>query len=287
MDRRLKFAAAWAVATVWAGLAPGGQAAAIAQVGLAPHRAVYDMLLERSGTSAGISALTGRMVFEIKGNACTGYEQSMRFVTETLDRSGNTSVTDQRSTFFEHPDKRHFRFSTDQYRNQRLAERTKGQAVRSATPARLKIDIKSPKTKEITVKRPVLFPVEHSIRLLAAARAGERLFTVDLYDGSEKGEKVYATTAALGEKQAPGVNASLVEAANTKSLDGLAAWPVALSYFDIHDKEQRRDAVPNYELSFLFFENGVSRKLFIDYGTFSMRGKLVKLTMLPEKPCTK
>ncbi len=258
---------------------------AAAQAGLAPHRAVYDMTLEKSGTSAGISALSGRMVFELKGNACEGYEQSMRFVTETLDRQGKASVTDQRSTFFEHADKRRFRFRTDQYRNERLAEKTQGEATRDKSAARLKVDIKSPKEKVLDIKRPVLFPVEHSIRLLEAAKAGKKLFTVDLFDGSEKGEKVYATTAALGGLQPAGVNAGLTKVASAASLDALGAWPVALSYFEVGGK--RRDGVPNYELSFLYFENGVSRKLFIDYGTFSMRGKLVKLEMLPQKQCEK
>jgi hypothetical protein len=260
-------------------------ALAAAQAGLAPHRAVYDMALEKSGTSAGISALTGRMVFELKGNACAGYEQSMRFVTETLDRHGKTSVTDQRSTFFEYADRRRFRFRTDQYRNQRLAEKTRGEAVRDENNQGLKVDIDRPAKKVLDIKRQVLFPVEHSIRLLEAARAGKTLFTVDLFDGSEKGEKVYATTAALGAKQGPGVNAGLEKVVSAESLDKLGAWPVALSYFEVGDK--KRDAVPNYELSFLYFENGVSRKLFIDYGTFSMRGKLVKLEMLPQKPCDK
>ena len=260
-------------------------ALAAAQAGLAPHRAVYDMTLEKSGTSAGISALSGRMVFELKGNACEGYEQSMRFVTETLDRQGKASVTDQRSTFFEHADKRRFRFQTDQYRNERLAEKTQGEATRDKSAARLKVDIKSPKEKVLDIKRPVLFPVEHSIRLLEAAKAGKKLFTVDLFDGSEKGEKVYATTAALGGLQPAGVNAGLAKVASAASLDALGAWPVALSYFEVGGK--RRDGVPNYELSFLYFENGVSRKLFIDYGTFSMRGKLVKLEMLPQKQCEK
>jgi hypothetical protein len=31
----------------------------------------------------------------------------------------------------------------------------------------------------------------------------------------------------------------------------------------------------------------VSRKLFIDYGTFSMSGRLIKLTMLPVENCRK
>ncbi|MFY0614912.1 MAG: cell envelope integrity EipB family protein [Hyphomicrobiaceae bacterium] len=256
-----------------------------AQAGLAPHRAVYDMSLERSGASAGINALTGRMVFEIKGDACAGYQQSMRFVTETLDRNGKASVTDQRSTFFEYADKRRFRFRTDQFRNDRLTEKTNGQATRDKVQKRLKVDIKNPKKKVLNIKRSVLFPVEHSIQLLEAARAGKKFFTVDLFDGSDKGEKVYATTAAVGNMKPPGVNAELYKAPSAKNLDTLGAWPVALSYFEVDGK--RRDGVPNYELSFLYFENGVSRKLFIDYGTFSMRGKLVKLEMLPQKACDK
>jgi len=263
--------------------APVAQVAA--KTGLAPHRAVYDMTLERSGTGAGISALTGRMVFEIKGDACSGYEQSMRFVTETLDQRGRTTVTDQRSTFFEHADKRRFRFKTDQYRDDRLSTKTQGEALRDMAAGALKIEIKRPKTKVLNFKRRVLFPVEHSIRLLEIAHAGETLFTVDLFDGSEKGEKIYSTTAALGPKQPPGVNAGLVKAASASSLDKLAAWPVSLSFFDLGGK--KRDAVPSYELSFLYFENGVSRRLYIDYGTFSMRGKLVQLQMLPVKPCDK
>jgi EipB-like len=256
-----------------------------AQAVLAPHRAVYDMTLERSGASAGISALTGRMVFELKGNACTGFEQTMRFVTETLDRNGKTSVTDQRSTFYENYRKSRFRFETDQYRNDRLSSKTRGVAIRAKGPATLTVKIKSPTPKQLNIKRSVVFPVEHSVRLLEAAQSGVKLFAADLFDGSEKGEKVYATTAALGERQAPGINAKLSKLKGAASLDKLAAWPVSLSYFKIDGK--RRDAVPNYELSFIYFENGVSRKLFIDYGTFSMRGRLTNLTMLPQKACDK
>ncbi len=283
MDLILTYAKTLFVALLGALAVATPTAVAAAQAGLAPHRAVYDMTLDRSGTGAGISALTGRMVFQIQGNACEGYEQSMRFVTETLDGRGKTSVTDQRSTFFEYADKRRFRFRTDQYRNDRLSEKTQGEATRDEGRAQLKVDIKSPKEKILDFKRPVLFPVEHSIRLLEAAKAGKTLFSVDLFDGSDKGEKVYATTAALGRLKPAGINAGLAKVASATSLDALGAWPVSLSYFEVGGK--RRDGVPNYELSFLYFENGVSRKLFIDYGTFSMRGRLVKLEMLAQKPC--
>jgi len=252
---------------------------------LAPHRAAYDMTLERTGASTGITALAGRMVFELKGNRCTGYEQSMRFVTETRDQSGKSTVSDQRSTFFEHAAKHQFRFQTDQYSNDRLSSQTRGQATRRPDQSSLKVRMKQPKGKELSFDRPVVFPVEHSIRLLEKAQSGARLYIADLYDGSEKGEKIYSTTAALGDRLGPGINRTLGELESASGLNNLAAWPVALSYFELGGK--KRDAVPTYELSFLYFENGISRKLFIDYGTFSMRGRLVKLIMLPETPCDK
>ena len=252
---------------------------------LAPHRAVYDMTLAASGAGAGIAALRGRMVFELKGNACDGFEQNMRFVTQTTNRRGKPTLTDQRSLFRENAASGKFRFESSQYRNDRLAEAVEGAATRTKDGLKVKIELQRPSSKQISVDRPVVFPVEHSIRLLEAARAGRKIYAADIYDGSEKGAKVFATTAVLGAKRLAGINASLKNVKSAASLDGLAAWPVSLSYFEIGGKKQ--DAVPVYELSFLFFENGVSRKLFIDYGSFSMHGQLRSLKMYPVKACEK
>ena len=121
--------------------------------------------------------------------------------------------------------------------------------------------------------------------MLDAARAGKSIFSADLYDGSEKGEKVYATTAVIGTRVAPGKAAKTPDVKNSEKLENLAAWPVSLSYFD--KKAERSDGTPSYELAFLFFENGVSQRLFIDYGDFSIRGALKDLTFLDAPACEK
>ncbi len=252
---------------------------------LAPHRAVYDMALATAGAGAGISALSGRMVFELKGNACDGYEQHMRFVTQTVDRRGQPTISDQRSIFREDAGANKFQFESSQYRDDRLTETVEGAATRTKDGDKLQVRITRPAAKRIDFARPVVFPVEHSIRLLEAAQTGQRLFSADLYDGSEKGAKVFATTAVVGDRRDAGVNGTLEPAEGAKPLDKLAAWPVSLSYFETG--ESREDAVPAYELSFLFFENGVSRKLLIDYGSFAMTGRLIDLKMYPTKPCSK
>jgi hypothetical protein len=205
---------------------------------MAPHRAVYEMSLATARGGTGVTAVTGRMVYELTGSACEGYTQNMRFVTQMVNQGGTTMLTDLRSTSWEEGNGKRFRFNSSQYRDE----------------------------KALSLSSRVYFPVQHSIALISAARVGKVSFRADLYDGSEKGEKVYDTVSVIGARRAPGSNRKLPPVKNTEQLDQLAAWPVSIAYFE--PGSDKKDAVPVYELSFLFFENGVSRKLFIDYGEF-------------------
>ena len=256
--------------------------AAAAGVKLAPHRAVYDITLERAASGSGVVELTGRMVYEITGNACDGYTQNMRFVTRTVDRSGRPSIMDLRSSFWEDGSGERFRFDTNQYRDERLAEEASGDATREKKGG-VAVKLEKPAAKTIRIGPDVLFPVQHTVNLLAAAKDGKSIYRSDLYDGSDKGTKVYVTTAVLGTKKDGKFNASLARVKNSEALDGLESWPVALSYFD--PKKGGADALPSYELAFVFFENGVSRRLLIDYGQFAIRGKLTQIEMLKATAC--
>jgi hypothetical protein len=125
--------------------------------------------------------------------------------------------------------------------------------------------------------------VQHSIALLDAARAGKSIFRADLYDGSEKGEKVYDTVSIIGRHRPVGANRKLPKVKSAERLDQLAAWPVSIGYFE--PDSESKDAVPVYELSFWFFENGVSRKLFIDYGEFAINGVLKEIVFHAPTKC--
>lgn len=264
-------------------LSPVVAAAQPGNVKLAPHRAVYEMKLERAASGSGVVDLTGRMVYELTGNACDGYTQNMRFVTRSIDRTGKPSLMDLRSSFWESGGGERFRFDTNQYRDERLSEESSGDAQRGKAGDAIAVKIAKPQKRNINFERKILFPVQHTMHLLAAAKEGKAIYTSDLYDGSDKGTKVYATTAVLGKKKAAAYNASLGRVKNAEALDGLASWPVSLSYFD--PEKGGTDALPSYELGFVFFENGVSRKLLIDYGRFAIRGELTKLDMLKDTAC--
>jgi hypothetical protein len=135
------------------------------------------------------------------------------------------------------------------------------------------------------VKLPsdIYFPIQHSLALMEAAKAGRSMFTANLYDGSDKGEKFYETNAVIGQRAEPGSIELPAKVANASQLKSLASWPIAISYFQ--PGPSRTDVVPTYELAFRFYENGVSTKLYIDYGDFAIRGELKELTFLEEGKC--
>ncbi len=253
-------------------------AAATGPIDMVPHRAVYDMVLGATRSGASVTDVQGRMVFEITGSACDGFTQTMRFVTRMSSAEGQPSVSDLRSTTYENGAATTFRFNSTQLRDQKPSEATAGEANRTNKDAPLALELTKPEKKTLPLGPKIYFPVQHSIALVAAGRAGERRLKADLYDGSESGEKVYETTATIGAEVAAGANKALPPVPNAAVLDGLSAWPVSISYYEKGSDGQ--DASPAYELGFLFYENGVTRKLVIDYGDFSIKGDLKEFTLL-------
>lgn len=249
---------------------------------LAPHRAVYNVTLAETQATAGVADLTGRLVYELRGTACEGFTQTMRFVTRTANSEGRTAVSDMRSEFEEDIRANTFSFRTQNYRNRRLTERAVGRAARTDTTS-VKVSIEQPGQRTVEFDKDIKFPIGHAVALIEAAKAGRSLYTTYLYDGAEKGDKLFSTTAAIGRAVSGDVKGKLVEAQGDDVLEALEAWPISMSYFELD--ALATDGVPVYELAFIMFENGVSRRLYIDYGTFAIRGTLQTLEMLPAKPC--
>lgn len=265
---------------------PGaGRAKPAEALQIAPHRAIYDIVLDQSRSAASVTDMTGRMVYELTGSACEGWTQSMRFVSRMTNQEGTVSLTDMRSSSWEDGQAKAFRFNSSQYREAKLSESASGDATREAPDKEGKVEITKPDKKSITLPPNVHYPIQHSIALLAAAQRGETVFVADLYDGSEKGEKVYSTTTYIAPERPAGHNKSLPPVPSAAPLDDLRSWPVSISYFEAG--ADKKDAVPSYELAFLYFENGVSRRLFIDYGDFAIRGNLKEITFLEPGKCEK
>ncbi len=249
---------------------------------LIPHRAVYEMSMGESKRGSSISGISGRMVFEFSGSACEGYTLNMRLVTEVLNREGSPTLSDLRSSTWESGKGQRFRFNSSQYLNQRLREKTSGDAKRLVDGEVVDVKIKDPKPKKLQFPTKILFPTQHSLAVLRAASEGQTIFQAPVYDGSEDGQKLYATTTFIGKPRAKSAGKNLPPVTSAKALDSLTWWPITISYFEEGKKDQE---TPSYQIGFRLYSNGVSRDLTIDYDDFSMRGALKEIEFLKESDC--
>ena len=248
---------------------------------LAPHRAVYDMKLGDTEEQAGIAGLSGRMVYDFSGNACEGYSVNFRFVTEFQDTNGGSQITDLQTTSFEEPAAASYQFLSKTFVDQKLVEETRGTAHAGAD-ART-VELKQPAEKSLEIGGDVLFPTEHLLAILKAADENVHFLAADIYDGAETGEKVYATTTVIGTRAVNDLQGKADAVA--ASLDGETYWPVTVAYFDPSKDDASGELMPVYQLAFRLYENGISSHLKLDYGDFTIHGKMASLEIYEEGDC--
>lgn len=259
-----------------AGAIAGAQAAQV----LAPHRAVYDLSLDRASDRSGITGISGRMVYEFDGSACEGYTITFRFVTQ-IDTAELSRISDLQTSTYEDGAGDNFSFVTKSYVDQKLDREIKGNATRDADG--IEVDLDKPSNRELTLER-TQFPTEHLLDLIERAKSSEKFYETTIFDGSDDADKVMTTTVVIGNK-AP-IDAGDPEKAVMSSLSNDRFWPVDIAYFDPEDGVNGEE-LPTYRISFKLHENGVTRDIVMDYGDFAMRGDLVDLALYeqPEGGC--
>lgn len=259
-------------------LACGSSALAASASTLIPHRAVYDLELKNASDRSGITGLKGRMVYEFNGSACEGFTTTFRYVTQ-IDNGEQVRLTDQQTTTFEAGDGSSFRFLTKSFVDKQLDTETVGKA--ESKTGGIAVELTKPGVEKLDLEKSQ-FPTQHLLELLAKAEKGEKFYETSIYDGSDEANKVLTTTVIIGKDEAkPDEGADV---APMKDLDGKAFWPVSMSYFD---NAKDSDGLPIYQIAFKLYGNGITRDLTMDYGDFSMTGRLVDLKVY-EKPsdCT-
>ena len=143
----------------------------------------------------------------------------------------------------------------------------------------------APTKKELTIDGDIVFPTEQVERIVAAARAGKSLLELNVYDGSDTGEKLYRTLTVIGAPIAPGAGTDDPDAAmGDAAMKGATRWPVTVSYYD-SAAAKSGEQTPTYAMSFQLYDNGVSRALKLDYNDFVLAGAISKFETTPAKPC--
>lgn len=244
---------------------------------LVAHRAVYELELSRSQSSADLAGLRGRMVLEWAGSSCEGYTLTQRLVTEISDSDGGRMVRDLRMSSWESGDGDEFVFEMKRYVNNVLDETISGSVERSDGTAI--VHYTSPADGELALPSSVVFPSEFVRDVIDAAESGKTLVTAEVFEGAET-DKYFQVSVFTGRSSVAETDLAKLSG-DGKLLAGEASWPVQVSYFLPNDLQ----GVPDYQVSYRLFSNGVSSNMKLDYGDVVIDGRLTELTYLSSDPC--
>lgn len=236
-----------------------------------PHRAAYVLTLDRVREGSNIGAARGLMIFEV-ADACEGWATRQRFSLELTDRDGQRIETTADYATFEARDGSRLQFSLVQRTNDTETKRVSGEA-RLGPDGAGTVTYVNPAAREVALPPGTMLPMGHTVRALAAAARGERLLVAPLFDGTTESGAQDSTTLIL----------SVLPPERHPRLDSLSGLPSARMRIAFFEGGQPRDGavVADYEVSLRYWSNGVADDVTMDFGEFTVRGRIERLEELP------
>jgi len=257
----------------------GGLAAAEA-ADLQPHRALYDLALATVRGTSDITSLNGRMALEW-ADACDGWTVNQKVRMNLTSRDGPPVTNEFSFSSFETKDGDSLRFTMRSTADGEPFEEFVGTASRGAAGGEVVFSV--PEGETLALPATTMFPSEHLFLLVESARAGKRWIGEVVFSGTGP-ESLHEVTAFIGAEIAAGSKPIALAGEGDDAMLALAelrSWPVAMAYFPL----RRREAEPEFEVSYRLMENGVATNLLLDYGDFAMRASLYRLEILAPPDC--
>lgn len=251
------------------------------------HRAIYVLALAPKAQRSRAAGIDGRMVMEWR-ETCDGYISEQRIVTSSHDEAGDKSVSDISASSWEALDGTRFRFSMRQRLDNELVKEYEGSAELQASGGPGAARMRKPAPKEIKLPAGVVFASGHMQALLNAARAGQPNDSRPLFDGTSDSDyyQVVSSIGAAGKaitqdaaERKPETDAGKLSV--IKAIQGLRWWPVQISYYGLDSNE----GMPEFEIAFRLYDNGVSTDVTLDYGSFALLGTLLRIESFAPPDC--
>ena len=248
----------------FAGEAAGG--------GIAPHRALYEVGLVRADPSSGIDGLSGVALYEWS-SGCNRVVANRETRLSVLPPEGEpVSVRVEFSTW-ERLDGMAYGFSGRTVRGGIPVEARSGTA-RIAAAGGGEVVYSRPAERRLALEPGTIFPGVWIREVIEHARTGEGLLTSTVFFGEDEDDVMTASVLVLPEDAAG--DAPEAPAA----LDGLARWRARIAFFGA-----QKEALPKFETTEWFYENGVGGDAVIAFPDFTIRYRLKAVELHDPPAC--
>jgi len=246
---------------------------------LASHEAVYDIsLASTKGGAVGVVDARGKMGYRIR-KVCDQWETESVFSLDVGYEMAGPDTTNWKQTTKESADGCLFEF--DVFVREKGADRKdlSGKAVCEGNKKVLRLEL--PVRSEAIFPKNVVFPVQQTLRLLHAAKAGKKSVSAYVYDGTRP-DALYSMNAMISfpeKTDTPKISGDVSLVSDKK------AYRYDTAFFEEFSGDGQPDGEPRYEVSMHYYENGISDQIEQDFGAYRLKSTLKKIKKLKDIPC--
>ena len=267
------------VGAIFGGFLFGAWGAALADpaANILPHRAGYELTLKSVRSGSGIIDVTGILSYDWT-DSCDGWIIDQRYVLQLIRGDGPVVEISASYANWESKDGLRYRFNVKRTRgpeDEEDAAEVEGEATLDGKGKGGTAEFRKPESRQIKLPAGTLFPTEHTLLLIEKAKAGEKFDRHPVFDGAEVEGPSMMTAFLLPKRDVPpGGKPSMLTASGP-------VWPVTIAVFSGGDKTE----TPSFEMTLYLQENGVVPELTMDYGDFSVRGRMKIFQPLKKAEC--
>ena len=260
-----------------------------------PHRALYTMELGQSHRGSNVADATGKMFYRFEP-LCDGWEVESRiFMRMHYGTAGEEEIVETTWSFtsFESYDGQKFTFEVEHDRNGELQEVFAGEAGKNTGGGTATFD--EDEASNLKLPAMSLYPGEHLVHLLAAAKEGQHLYRRTVFDGASKNNPYEVNAFIVGpvvdgklaqnpDKPAQSKNRVFVGTQRPAPAAGMPpspVWRMRLAYFPLTGL----DELPEFEIEVDYREDGIAERMVQDFGDFTLNLSPTRFEVLPAPVC--
>ena len=240
---------------------------------LQPHEAVYRMTLGPGSQAVDVASAEGLMVYRA-AHECGGWTVENRTVIRYSQTSGENIEDKWAFASWESDDALSYRFRV-LHETDDAEDRIAGTAKLDRAGGSGLASYSAPEEQTIELPPGTLFPTDHLSQLIAAAKAGEKIFNRVVFDGTTE-DNPYLVNVVIAPLPAP--------ASSPAQAAGAPAAPFYWTrgaFFPYGGKSE----VPEFEMTIELRADGIAERVEQVFEDMSLRGALLSVKLLPQPDC--
>ncbi|WP_120496359.1 EipB family protein [Kiloniella sp. EL199] len=236
------------------------------------HKATYELRLNSSYQGA-ISSMGGQIEYDLTSD-CRGWLMTNELEMNLVYSTGQSMQMDLKINTWEALDGKRYRFTVLQDGNlsgkSRYIGKSSHEKPKSNSGTNVLAEITEPEKQSVELG-DVIYPSAFLKDIILAAQNGETALNRTVFDG----------TAELDAFKVSVIILPNTDEDDTSELEGKASWKVFLAFYDLKSKS----TLPTQEQTLTLYENGVVSAIDLDFGDFSVKGKLTGLEVNSSPEC--